>query len=303
MTMKIFLLTILSAFFFGCSVAPLNLRTDKADQDAFKKESFLRYSHGRLGELQKTAYKALGKCHKGKAQDGLEMLKKEALAHKQRPDYWNQVGLCYLISRNYIKAAFYFDLSMKKSPKGFYAPALNNMGVLYLRLGHHQRALDTFKEITSKGKSSLEVPQFNLSQLYLRFHLLASAKKILEKLHRRNNQDIEVIYSLASLALLQGELSKAHKLFESIPQDQRKREDITLGRALVFYQQKKYEKALEVLKQQKFGSLASLKNSAEKLKELIKNRLEEQELEIKKAKLVAEEHQTMDVKDGDHVKQ
>ena len=99
----------------GCSVAPLTLRTDKVGQDAFKDESFFRYSHGRLKKLQETGYKGLGQCHQGKYEEGLEMLKKEAMTNQQRPDYWNQVGLCYLMARNYTKASFYFEFGHEES--------------------------------------------------------------------------------------------------------------------------------------------------------------------------------------------
>ena len=265
-------------FLSACSIAPLNLRTEKASQDIFREESFLRYSHGRLQQFNGTPYEALAKCHKGNWEEGLDWLKKEVLSKKQAPNYWNQVGVCYFMGKNYAKASFYFDLALKKNgAKKHYVPALNNMGVVSLHLKHYQRALDYFK-LAHRRQPSLIVPQFNLAQLYLRFHLLIPAKNILERLYRRNNRDVEIIYSVARLYLLEGKLDAAEKLFSSIPKEERRREDIALSRSLTFYQQKKYTQAQSIIESQSFDALPELKKSAERLLQLIRARIKEAKL-------------------------
>lgn len=258
----------------SCAVTRHTLRTDQAAQDTFREESFLRYSPQRLEQFKNTPYTALAKCHQGDTGIGLRMLRKQAFVQKDQPFYWNQVGMCYFIAKDYQKATFYFDLSLKKSGIHPYVPAINNLGVLYLHLNHHQQALDHFKRAHQHNRL-LMVPLFNLSQIYLTFHSLTPAKKILEKLYRRNNQDTEVIYSLGSLYLLEGNLTRADQLWKSIPDDRRKREDIALMRSLTLYQQKKYEQALSVLEEQDFGQFLSVKSSALKLRELLEVHLEE----------------------------
>ena len=100
---------------------------------------------------------------------------------------------------------------------------------------------------------------------------------------------------------MRGQLQRAHELFQSIPQSERKREDIALGQALVLYQKGEYKQTLSVLKKQKIGYLPALKRSALKLKELAKTRLEEAELAAEKAALLAKrQKQVTKAKDGDH---
>ena len=64
--MNIYLPLTLLALLSSCSITRTTLRTSKADQDTFKRESFLRYSSQRLDQLQNTPYKGLAQCHQGK---------------------------------------------------------------------------------------------------------------------------------------------------------------------------------------------------------------------------------------------
>ena len=197
----------------------------------------------------------------------------KAFVQENNPSYWNQVGMCYFMYKNYKKADFYFNWAIKISGRRPYVPAINNLGVISMNLKHYQQALNYFKQ-AQKHNRSFRVPLFNLSQVYLKFHLLGPAQKILKKLYLKNNKDVEVIYSLGSLYLLKGNLSKAHRLWESIPKDRRNREDIALMRSLTLYQQKKYKKALSILKEQDFEKFLSMKKSALKLQKLLEIQLQ-----------------------------
>ena len=268
MKMRTILSFILVSVLSSCATHQGILRVDKGDRDAFKEESFLRYSKNRLKELMGTPSSSLALCHLGKEEKGLENLKKDFLKRKDDPDYWNQIGLCYFLKKDYKKAVFYFDLSMKtKKGKVPYLPALNNMGVVHLHLGHYQQSLNLFKRVTSYN-SKLLVPRFNTSQIYLRFHRLAPAKKILEGLYRENKNDLEVIHSLGTLSLLEKNINRAYFLFHSIPKDELGRDDIALMKAITFYQQKKYKKSLSLLKDHRFGKVGNFQKSANELRSL-----------------------------------
>ena len=273
--MNIYLSLTLLAVLSSCSTTRPTLRTSQAAQDTFKKESFLRYSSQRLNQFKNTPYRGLAQCHQGNPKKGLDTLKKKAFIQQNKPSYWNQVGMCYFMYKDYKKAAFYFNWAIKRSrPRRPYVPAINNLGVISLHLKHHQQALNYFKR-AKKYSRSFSVPLFNLSQVYLKFHLLGPAQKILKKLYRKNKKDVEVIYSLGSLYLLKGNLSKAHQLWESIPKNRRNRQDIALIRSLTLYQQKKYQQALSLLEEQNFEKFLSMKKSALKLQKLLEIRLKE----------------------------
>ena len=259
-------------FVSACSSNRPMLRTDYVMEDIFNQESFLRYSTSRLELLGNTPYAALAKCHGGDSGGGLALLKQDAFVKLDSPRYWNQVGACYFVLKDYAKAAFYFDFAIKKSGKKSYAPALNNLGVLSLALKHDHEALDYFKQ-AYKSNRSLIVPQFNLAQIYLRFHLLDPAKKILQELYRKNDQDVEVVYALGNLYLLQQNIELAYQLLESIPEDKKQREDITLVRALALHQRGKYRQALVILSEQSFGQIPLMKESAEKLEKLLEYKI------------------------------
>ena len=268
-------------FFFSCS-SIMERRISDASRDAFKDESFLRYSEDRLTHLESSAYKGVGLCHSGNYQKGLKILRIQALKKANYSSYWNQVGLCYFIAKNYIKASFYFDLSIEKSKKKLYAPALNNKGILHLHHKRYQEALDNLLK-ARKAAPHLKVPQFNLAQVYLKFYLLAPAQKILSKLHRHNSKDIEVIHSLASVHLLQNQVNKAQRLLASIPTKQQNREDVALLQSLLSYRQEKYLQAMKTLEAQKF-TIIPLRESATKLRALCKERLEKS-IKVKQAKV------------------
>ena len=282
---KLLPLIVLFGLCLGCSALSLSLRTNDSSRDTFREESFLRYSHNRLKKFYGTPYEGLAKCHEGEHGEGLEQLRKQLAVKKDRPDYWNEVGLCYFMAKNYPIAAFYFDLAIKKSPKGRpYIPAFNNRGVLHLQLGHYQQAQELFKAAHKKNPK-LKVPQFNLAQIYLRFYLLGPAKEILQKLHKENDQDVDVIHSLGSLYLLEGNLSRSEALFKSIPREFQERQDIAWVRALSYYQQKKYRETLKVLKKYDLEEFSPLKESVTRLMSLTVRRMKELEEGVRENQL------------------
>lgn len=270
----IILFIFLCCFTLSCTTT-IERRTGVSSRDAFREESFLRYSDDRLARIEGLSYKGLRLCYRGQSKKGLELLRAQGLRNENRPDHWNRVGLCHFIVKDYIKASFYFDLALKKSKKKLYVPALNNIGILHLYHNRYQEAFDHFLK-AHKSAQHLRVPRFNLAQIYLRFHILDPAYKILSGLYRQNPEDAEVVYSLASVHLLKNQLKKAQDLLNLIPKEQKSREDIALVRSLLYYQQKEYSQALKAIKGQKF-TMTSLEKSAQKLITLCKDRLRESE--------------------------
>lgn len=269
----------------SCSTKFLTSKVSDPLKDTFKDESFLRYSEDRLEKLEKTSFKGLSLCYQGKIAEGKETLLQELKERKEDPNYWNELGMCTFLEENYGKADFYFDLSLQKAKGGYFPPALNNKGILKLKLRHYEAALGYFKKSVGKRKEHL-VPLFNMAQVYLQFNLLDQAGPILERIYEKNqkeklDRDPDLLFSLGSVYLLKGQTKKAMSFFSEIPSGYQKREDVTLVSAISLYEEKKFYEAREVLEAQNFINYVPLKRSAKKLSDLINSEIKK--IEAKQA--------------------
>lgn len=261
-------------FFTSCATKTLTSKVGDEKLDSFREESFLRYTEDRLKGLESTPYQALAKCYAGDIQEGLDILQAEMKTKKKSPEYWNQVGMCYFLKDNFTKAEYFFELSLAQARRVHFAPALNNLGVLKLKLRHYEDALTYFKKAAGR-KEAHKVPLFNQAQVYLQFNLLDQAAPILEDLARskNNNNDPDLTFSLGSVYLLKGQTKKAFEIFNSIPEKYKNREDVTLVRAISLYEQGKFYEAREVLEGINFLNYVPLKRSAKKLALLVAEKI------------------------------
>ncbi len=280
MNIRLFLpisfLVLLSSL-MGCSTGHLASKVSDEKFDGFKEESFLRYTGDRLKRIEDKRYSHLSLCYQGDIEEGLAALKDELEDQKKNPDYWNQVGMCYFLQKNYPKAEFYFNLSLDQKSNRYFAPAINNLGILKLKDRHYEEAIELFKK--AKGRNH-KVPLFNLSQVYLEFNLIDKALVVLEDLRREIKTDPDLLFSLASGYLMKGNTKKAANYLGQIPSQFRKREDVSLINAITLYEQKKYYAAKDVLNDQNFVNYYPIKKSARKLEDLVDFEIER----IEKAK-------------------
>jgi len=256
---------------FSCATTTLTSKVADEKRDTFRQESFLRYTESRLDKLENTPYSALAKCHSDDINEGLKDLQKQTHQKKKDPEFWNQIGMCYFLGNKLIKAEYYFQFSLDLNKKKRYAPALNNLGTIKLKQGHYDLALDYFKKAAQykKGQKNLKVPLFNEAQVYLQFNLLPNAQKILEALNNENHHDPDILLSLGSVYLLQGQTQRSLKVLKDIPNRYQNREDVTLIRALGLYQENKIYQVYELLKEYDFTHYLPMKRSAQKLKKLV----------------------------------
>ncbi len=277
MNQRISLLALLIvALLNGCATKTLVSKVSDEKLDTFREESFLRYTEERLKDLESTPYQSLAKCYAGDIQEGLDLLRDQMKENKKRPEYWNQVGMCYFLKDSFTKAEYFFDLSLANARSGYFAPAINNLGVLKLKLRHYEEALSFFKRAAGKRENH-KVPLFNQAQVYLQFNLLDQAAPLLEKLAMINKKsgvhDPDLTFSLGSVYLLKGQVDKAFAIFNTIPDKYKNREDVTLVRAISLYEQGKFYQAKEVLEGKNFLEYVPLKKSAIKLAELVQEKI------------------------------
>ncbi|MCF8058372.1 MAG: tetratricopeptide repeat protein [Bacteriovoracaceae bacterium] len=259
-------------FFCSCATKHLTSKVSDPLTDSFREESFLRYTEDRLKTLENTPYQALAKCHGGDTTEGLNQLQKKMKENKKDPEYWNQVGMCYFLNEDYTKAEYFYELSLSQVKKRSFAPALNNLGVLKLKLRHYEDALNYFKNAAS-ASGAHKVPLFNQAQVYLQFNLLDQAAPILEDLSKTSKNDPDLLFSLGSVYLLKGQMKRALHTYNQIPDSYKNREDVTLVRAISLYEQGLYYEAKEALEAKNFIDYVPLKRSAQKLTKLLEEKI------------------------------
>lgn len=256
----------------SCATRTLTSKVSDAGLDSFREESFLRYTEERLQKLEATPYQALAKCYAGEIKEGLNQLQTQMKEQKKNPEYWNQVGMCYFLKENFTKAEYFFELSLAQVRKGNFAPALNNLGVLKLKLRHYEDALNYFKKAAGRNDRH-KVAVFNQAQVYLQFNLLDQAAPLLEGLAKENKNDPDLIFSLGSVYLLKGQTKRAFEIFNTIPEKYKNREDVTLVRAISLYEQGRFYEARDVLEGKNFLEYVPLKRSAKKLGLLVQEKI------------------------------
>ncbi len=175
-------------------------QTDSQEKNIFANESLIKYNKKTLGEIEKknSDLKGVALCHEGKFQEGLDHLKQEVKTRKNDPEYWNQVGNCYFLNNNLLKAKFYYNYSLEtaKKNKVSYPAALNNIGIIYLGQKNIKAAFDIFQKV-QKENPNLVTPVYNLGQIYLEYGYFQKAIESFEKLYQINQKDPSILSSLA----------------------------------------------------------------------------------------------------------
>ncbi len=274
------ILTVLVAHLSSCSTEFVRSYTKDSKKNVLLRESMLRYDDKQLKSVAGNGkgMKALAaKCHLQNYEEALTEFKKGLKKNEKNPEYWNHIGNCYFLKGESAKAAFYYDLSIETSAslKRPYAPAHNNRGVLYFKKRFYQEALDSFRSASSLAPQLL-TPRFNLAHIYLKFGLLSKAHAEIRRLKAANSEDTDLLFLMGSLALVENRIKDAIAYFERIDSKHRDRQDISNHYALALYLAGNYEKAKDVMSDQKKIDIHHLNVMGRQLRELIDNKLRSQ---------------------------
>ncbi len=201
------------------------------DWDSLAKETIARTPQARIETIAKEGPVAqiASLCYQGKYLDGYKLGDSLYSKYKSHPGYWNQLGTCYLLQKNWRKAQLFYNKSLDVNKN--YAPAINNLGVIYQNEGRDQKAIEAYKKSAEVNAFSI-TPMFNLGHLYLKYGLVGDAQKIFLSLHSYNRKDPDVLNGLANCYFLNGELVNAIKTFSAIEKKFWSRADIGINYAL-----------------------------------------------------------------------
>lgn len=176
-------------------------------------------------------------CHKGEFNEAFGVIETENERYRKNPSFWNQVGTCYLLKGERRKALMFYNKALEFRPN--YAPALNNIGLMYRKEGSDQKAEVAFSRAVKNANFS-KTPRFNLAQLYLDYGLFNNAIKEFKVLEGSN--DVDVFAGLGSAYLMAGDYERAADYFKRIDEDFYERPYIGINAALALYKTgKKYE--------------------------------------------------------------
>lgn len=235
--LKLITLSVLAA---SCAGPSFNNQIQKDQYDLLAEESFMRYNNARLSALESPKRDfislALIACHQEKMVKGQGLLEDKMHQNKSNPFYWNALGTCYFLSKDYTKSIFYYELGMeatRASNKDFTegqkklaeAVISNNLGLIHLTFKRYNEAYDAFKKSNTIVPSYF-TPDFNMAQLYIEFNENAKAMDILKKLEAKNNEDIDLLYSLSLVSFKQNDMDKSFQYISRIQRDYLNRADI-----------------------------------------------------------------------------
>lgn len=194
-------------------------------------------------------------CYQQEFAMGMSMAEAMFDSHQNLPSYWNQVATCHLIQGHERKALLFYNKALEVSPN--YAPALNNLAVIYAKNAQDQKALVALQKAQASGKFT-KTPRYNSAFLLLRYGLAAEALGLLHGLLSEAPQDIELRAGEANALALLGRWPEAWSSFNRLPDSLRQRADIGPNMALAAFYNGKKELARQILSHTKDGDQNTL---------------------------------------------
>ena len=131
-----------------------------ADNDSLGSETIDKIPAPKLDDFDGGGDKlieATSLCYRQKFAQAFKSFDNIYASYKKNPAYWNQLGSCYLKNKELKKALLFYNKA--REINGRYAPAVNNIGVIYQLEGKYQKAFFAYKEASTMNGYSL-TPMF-----------------------------------------------------------------------------------------------------------------------------------------------
>lgn len=236
----------------------------KSENDAFAEESFMRFGNVRLNKVSEKDFlaKSLSKCYNGEFKSTLNEMQKKIKVYKEDSKYWLYIGICYQLYGSQLKANYFYDYALSGSSL-IKASIYNNKALIALRSNNYESAQVLLEKAISLSPSS-KIPKYNLAQVYIKFNHLEKAKKLINPLVSKNSNDIDLIFSIMTIEIAQGNFTKALAWSKRFNSNDLRREDISLYVALLYYELKEYVDAKAIIGAQKPTIIEDI-NSATKV--------------------------------------
>lgn len=218
-------------------------KIDKKDTEALNDESIQRLEDPSDIEIKTILDEIIVKCYDKEFDKALALIQANHDKYKQHPIFWNQVGTCFMLKGDRRKALLFYNKALEY--KSSYAPAYNNLGVMYRNENQDPKSLVAYTR-SKKTNSTSKTPRFNLAQLYLEYGLYNQAISMLKGLYNFSKNDVEVQAGLGTAYLMKGDLDQAISYFEKIDNDYFEKAHIGINYSLALYLKGNKEKAIDV---------------------------------------------------------
>lgn len=217
--------------------------------DVLSSESLWRYPQilrASLKMASHTPYDGLISCYNNNIDEGLKKLQDGLRHERKNPEYWNSLGTCYYLKGDMAKAEYFYQASLEtaKGQAHLSSLALNNLGLVYLKLGLIDESISWFEKAI---KNNSLTARFNLGLLYAEFGHSDKALTHLEKLHKLNSKDQEIILALGITYLQMGKVDLAIKKLLGLDPSMVKRAEASASLAHAYYLNGQLQKAQEAL--------------------------------------------------------
>ncbi len=165
------------------------------------------------------------RCRDKRITEGLEVASNAYGQFKTWPTYWNAIGICYLINKDFYKAKLYFNRALEADKK--YAPALNNLGLLLIAKSEWEASLLAFKSALKQNSRS-QVVNYNLGRVYLAYGHGSKALAHFTKINDSKFYKEKLAPFMGVAHSLAGQHSKALEILESLYQEDSNNEMVRL---------------------------------------------------------------------------
>lgn len=264
------LLTILLA---SCSSFNKSRTIASSEMDLLKDESYSRFTLERLESIstEKISQSQLQLCHQGKVDSALDNLKNHLADQKDSAEYWNAIGVCYLLNNDTQKSYFYFNIALTKSKnKKVESQITNNIAITLYKMQHFAQAYTLLEKAIKLDKSAV-TPLYNKALINLKFGQTKEAINIFASLHQKNPKDQTIISTLASAYVLNNNINKSVKYFRLLTIDQTKNPFIAFYYSYALSKSGESNKALEIFNSRERSGDFEFKLVAKKMKKFLES--------------------------------
>lgn len=204
-------------------------------------------------------------CYRGDFAKGLSALKQIPL-DRFKENEMNQLATCYLLSKDYKRANFYFKVANATYPNSL--SILVNYSVLKSELNEFTQAKSLLERAVTLSPES-NIPQYNLAIIYAQNGQLDKASTINMNLLRKASRDPLLWQNQALILLQQGKIESSLQYFKKVPISLWISTDIGLFYTYALAKSKRVEEAKSIWNQISDKSNNRLLNLRKEIEEMI----------------------------------
>lgn len=271
---SLLLLLIFTSFLVSCGSSKKTRSIATSEMDLLAKESYSRFTGMRLekSSFGKDIDGAIKLCHSGDVSDGLEQLNNLLAQNRNKVNYWNSIGTCYMLDKKLQKAMFFYNIALSKAKnRKEKSRVQNNIGIVLFKMNHEQSAYEYFEQAL-KNNPKAHTPKLNKSLVLIKYGQNKNAIKILTKLLSENRNDPSVLSALASAHLFEGDIRFALSIYQRMSKTEVKRPINAFYYSYALSKSGRDKEALKVFKSRERSGEFEYKLVAKKIKQYLERK-------------------------------